>query len=419
MRFLKTDKMKERIAILFPSDFFNKKEVDEDLKMEYQAAIATGLYDVILFSYDDWFSNGVIKLDHKPEEMTYTIYRGWMMTPEKYEIFTYHLRNNNISLITDWWEYKHLHLFPEVYSELKNDTPEIIVFPKEEKVDIEIIRQTFDRFKLKDYVKSIKGDSFPQCFSADITQEELDEWLKVFYQFRGDLFTGGICIKEFVDLKKYDGKTNEYRVFYVRGKAISIYRNSLQGNYTSEPPEELVYKYAYLNSPFYTIDFAEKEDGSWIIIETGDGQVSGLSEGQDPKVFFRALYHAMTRDPEWRWCLVGNIVETREYGENKETRYGIKGFSGGTKVYVAPAQWGDGYERVVVLGKPRHKFGLAEMVIPFKHINNFRLKKIFAPDVLERMNDSKHSWWENRDADRECIEGILTWANDEDEEEKD
>ena len=32
---------------------FNKKAVDEDLKNEYDAVMATDLYDVILFSYSD------------------------------------------------------------------------------------------------------------------------------------------------------------------------------------------------------------------------------------------------------------------------------------------------------------------------------------------------------------------------------
>ena len=404
--------MNEKMTILFPSDYFNKNVVDEDLKKEYDAVMATGLYDVILFSYDDWFNNDIIVLDHKPETMTKVIYRGWMMTPEKYEKFDYRLYDQKVNLITNHWNYKWLHAFPEIYPKLKDDTPRILIFPKGTKVDIEAIRTKFDRFKLKDYVKSVKGSCFPQCFLSDITQDELDKWLEVFYQFRGDLFTGGICIKEFVDLKKYDGKANEYRAYYVRGQVISICRNSLQMDDTPEPPEELVYKYAHLDSPFYTIDFAEKEDGSWIIIETGDGQVSGLSEGQDYEAFYRALYHAMTRELEWRWCLVGNIVKTREYGEDREIKYGTKGFSGGTKVYLAPIQWGDGYERVVVLGKPRHKHGLAEMVIPLKHFENYRLKKVFEPNVLERMNKSDYSWWENRDADREGIEGILTWAND-------
>lgn len=83
--------MNGKMTILFPSDYFNKKAVDEDLKKEYDAVLATGLYDVILFSYDDWFNNDVIELDHRPEKMTNVIYRGWMMTPEKYEQFEYRL----------------------------------------------------------------------------------------------------------------------------------------------------------------------------------------------------------------------------------------------------------------------------------------------------------------------------------------
>jgi hypothetical protein len=39
------------------------------------------------------------------------------------------------------------------------------------------------------------------------------------------------------------------------------------------------------------VDFAELEDGSWTIIEAGDGSVSGLSENQDYASYFRALYY--------------------------------------------------------------------------------------------------------------------------------
>ncbi len=57
----------------------------------------------------------------------------------------------------------------------------------------------------------------------------------------------------------------------------------------------------------------------------------------------------------WCWCLVGNITEKHEYGEEHEVKYGTKHFSRGTKVYLAPAQWGDGYEKIVVIGMPRHQ----------------------------------------------------------------
>ena len=40
---------------------------------------------------------------------------------------------------------------------------------------------------------------------------------------------------------------------------------------------------------FFTMDIAERADGSWMIIELGDGQVAGLPERLLPVDFYRAL----------------------------------------------------------------------------------------------------------------------------------
>lgn len=45
-------------TILFPSSYFSIRNVDEDLKAEYDAAVDTGLFEIILFSYD----NGSMKI---------------------------------------------------------------------------------------------------------------------------------------------------------------------------------------------------------------------------------------------------------------------------------------------------------------------------------------------------------------------
>ncbi|MDE7477639.1 MAG: hypothetical protein K2M91_06775 [Lachnospiraceae bacterium] len=42
-------------TILFPSSFFDVRKVDEDLQAEYEAVLNTGLFDVILFGYEQWF----------------------------------------------------------------------------------------------------------------------------------------------------------------------------------------------------------------------------------------------------------------------------------------------------------------------------------------------------------------------------
>ncbi|WP_314231851.1 DUF3781 domain-containing protein [Solobacterium moorei] len=113
----------------------------------------------------------------------------------------------------------------------------------------------------------------------------------------------------------------------------------------------------------------------------------------------------------WRWCLVGNIVDKRFYGEEHEIKSGIKLFSPSTKVYIAPHQWGDGGDNLVVLGKPRHKKGLIECIIKSEHICNWRLQKIYPSKVLNRMNCSKYHWWGNDDDWKECIENYAKDVN--------
>ena len=92
-------------------------------------------------------------------------------------------------------------------------------------------------------------------------------------------------------MKRYGDKTNEYRVFYMNGEIATISRNSGLCDYAPLPPQDLIKKYRNLGSPYYTIDYAELEDGSWKILEAGDGQVSGLSDNMDYYLYFRTLYH--------------------------------------------------------------------------------------------------------------------------------
>ena len=276
--------------ILFPSSFFNIEKVDEDLQQEYEAVISTGLFHIALFGYDKWFNEGKLVVRDAPAELSLAVYRGWMMKPEQYEIFYNQLLEKNIKLVTNPEQYKMMHIFPNAYDLFQEDTAKMEIFPLHEQIDVNHLKKSFRRFMVKDYVKSVKDTEFPRYFDQNITQEEFDQWMEVFYKYRGSLLTGGICIKEFLDLKHYGGKTNEYRVFYINHEIATISRNSAQGTYTPLPPQELIDKYRNLGSDYYTVDYAELEDGTWRIVEAGDGEVSGLSENQDYEQYFRALY---------------------------------------------------------------------------------------------------------------------------------
>ena len=278
--------------ILFPSSYFSIRKVDEDLQSEYNAVMATGLFEVVLFGYDKWVNEEVLTLNEKPSKMRKAIMRGWMMKPELYEKLYNELLKNNIELVTKPEDYSQMHIFPNAYKLFGNDTAAMQIYPLHEQINVDDIKARFDRFMVKDFVKSVKGTDFPKYFDNTITQDDFDKWMQVFYKYRGGLLTGGICIKEFLDLKFYGNCPNEYRVFYACNDVISVSRNSGQLSYTNEPPKELIEKYKNLPSCYYTVDYAELADGSWKVIEAGDGSVSGLSENQNAEQYFRALYHA-------------------------------------------------------------------------------------------------------------------------------
>jgi len=276
--------------IIFPSGYFDAASVDEDLQQEYEAALATGLFDIIIFGYEKWFQEGKLVLSEKTSELRNAVYRGWMMPLEKYREFYQELLEKNIRLVTTPEQYERMHIFPNIYEAFGQDTARMELFPLHGQINVEHLKHSFPKFMIKDYVKSVKGTDFPKYFDGSVTQEEFDDWMERFYGYRGNLLTGGICVKEFLNLKFYGERTNEYRVFYINHEIATVSRNSAQPVFAPEIPMELVEKYNNLESDYYTVDFAELEDETWRVIEAGDGSVSGLSEFQDAEAYFRALY---------------------------------------------------------------------------------------------------------------------------------
>ena len=114
---------------------------------------------------------------------------------------------------------------------------------------------------------------------------------------------------------------------------------------------------------------------------------------------------------EWEWCLVGNIVEEHEYGEEHMIKSGNRQFRPNAKVYVNLIYGGMGHEKVLVIGLPRHSKDYIEIVIARKYVCNFRLQKVFKPAVLNRIKNSEWSWWGNTEESRSRIISALEWLN--------
>lgn len=277
--------------IIFPSNYLNKREVEPDYKIECDVAINNKL-GVALFNQYLWDNNKEIEIHILQSDDNYNnspfVYRGWMMKPEDYELFFTLLKDKDITLLADPEQYSNLHEFNKSYPLVKEDAPKTFFFESISEVNLDFINSQLQRFMVKDFVKSVKGTDFPEYFEQP-SQEEFDKWMQLFVKYRGNLFTGGIQIKEYLDLRKYDDITNEYRVFYANEFPICIIPNSNQPEIATKLSDVLISKYNSLPSSFYTVDFIECKDGTFKVIETGDGGVSGLPFVQDVDAFYNSL----------------------------------------------------------------------------------------------------------------------------------
>ncbi len=284
--------------ILFPSEPFEQKVVDSAYTEEYNICKLMGI-KTHLFDYEELVENDKLVSDIFFDDSATLIYRGWMLKPEQYSKLynkILHKTNGYVTLLNSPEQYKTCHCFPFVYKEIKDYTPKILVFDKYNEV-MELFSilplLNFDFF-LKDYVKSIKTNLGVEKITRRISTADLFRKIQEFVKERGHLFTGGIVFKEYVDLKKVDGITNEWRAFYLYGNLIDISNNSsIDISKGEQPPIEFVESVGRVlgeKSNFLTIDFALKENGTWTIIETGDGGVSGLSPHCNVLGFYNKLF---------------------------------------------------------------------------------------------------------------------------------
>ena len=277
-----------KTIFIYPCEFGNINKVDVDYETEKMIADKNGIQN-IMFNYDAYMTMGeklkISDTNISIEENTIAVYRGWMMKPEQYTKFYNDLLNlYNIKLINTPYEYESTHCFNIAYDRLQDYTPKIAVFSEDEVKYIEWdeVKQYFKRrFIIKDYVKSVKGFDFPAYLDYTYTTEQLDELVSKFIELRGDLYTGGIILKEYVELDNNGGKTHEFRAFYYKGRLINLYHNSNNHEDKKEEAIKFAQSIPRLNSNFYTVDFALTKSGNIIVLECGDGQVSGIESSVD------------------------------------------------------------------------------------------------------------------------------------------
>jgi hypothetical protein len=156
-----------------------------------------------------------------------------------------------------------------------------------------------DPIVVKDFVKSNKHSWKESCFIPDASdREQARKVITNFMKFQGKDLNEGLVFRKFEDLefltehsKSGMPLTKEYRLFFLKGNLIGVFNYWDEGDYQHEQPQlDMFISIAKnIDSSFFTMDISKKKDGSWIIMELGDGQVSGLPDNADVIEFYDGL----------------------------------------------------------------------------------------------------------------------------------
>lgn len=287
------------IHFLFCSDPLHPGKVDKSYEEEFEEAEKH--FTCALFSYE---SLEMGKLILRGEEITgLTIYRGWMMKPELYRLFYEKLLEKGIVLINTPEEYERYHLLPGWYHDFKDVTAESVW---EEQGTVQSALALTDglagAYIVKDYVKSRKHEWYDACFIRDISdRENAERVITNFIERQGDNLVGGVVLRKYESLKSIGVHeksgmplAEEYRVFVFAGRILIIdgyWKADQKVNLTDEETGWIENVAKRVKSNFVTIDLARRDDGRLMIMELGDGQVSGLQQIQ-PHNFYQFFSRA-------------------------------------------------------------------------------------------------------------------------------
>ncbi len=282
------------INFIFCSHPLYPRKVDYDYEEEYNAASLE--HPCALFSYEDLEMG---KLSMYGDDISgLTIYRGWMMKPEMYRSFYDSLMEKGIILINTPEEYERYHTLPGWYDDFKDYTAKSVWEDKGTVDSALLLTQGLEgSYIVKDYVKSRKHEWHDACFIENISDKaNAERIIRNFVERQGSNLVGGVVLRQFEKLKSigFHEKSGmpiseEYRVFVFAEKIMIIddyWQEDKKISFSDEEMKWIESVVKRLKSNFVTIDIARHEDGSLIIMELGDGQVSGLQQIK-PDDFYR------------------------------------------------------------------------------------------------------------------------------------
>lgn len=293
--------------ILFCCEPFSPRTVDPDFGAEWTAARAAGFTVALVDHMQIAGGDFAAAVRHVPSGRADAIYRGWMMRASEYESFHAELSARGVALINDPTAYRHTHHLPESYDVLEGETPRTTWLLTDRTIDFTRVFEQLRPFGsgpivVKDFVKSQKHAWNEACFvprADDLASVE--RVVRRFVELQGEELAEGLVFREFIPFQVIGRHPRsemplaaEVRTLWMDGQIVLShpYWGDLAAPPDLPPLDWMRAIAARVRSRFFTMDVALREDGRWMVIELGDGQVTGLPDATLAPEFYRALFAA-------------------------------------------------------------------------------------------------------------------------------
>lgn len=261
--------------VLFPHEMFAPRTVDAHFADELAACraqgIATGLFD-----HDAPALVG-------PPAAGDALVRSWMFSVAGYAELVSSAAARDVRLRTSAAQYARAHTLPGWYEAFAALTPATVWAADVDALVAAARTLPAGPGVLKDHVKSLKHLWDTHCYVPDVHDAgAVRRVAEAFLKERGDALQGGLVLRAY---EPFAGA--EARTWWRDGRVVLI---TAHPDTPDEQPDGVPAAMAQAavvagGCPFVTVDFAKRTDGTWRVVEVGDGAVSDRPRSTPASLF--------------------------------------------------------------------------------------------------------------------------------------
>ena len=215
-----------------------------------------------------------------PEGHPDAVYRGWMVRAVQYEALAGTLAVRGVTLRTTPAQYRRAHELPGWYRAFAGLTPNSAWTSGDDRADFDKARAELGASGpavVRDYVKSMKHYWETAMYIPDLADADTSwQVASQFRTLREEEYTGGFVLRRFEPFT-----SGEARTWWINGECALITSHpdppqAPPAEPGSLPLAQIAQRVRALGLAFAAVDLALRADGTWRVVEVGDGQVSGL-----------------------------------------------------------------------------------------------------------------------------------------------